>query len=557
MTLSELEADRLQRAFRVVFAACLAATFFATLSSALFRDSARLGALLATAFCLALAWLVFAAGRARAAGFVLAGTLVLTAHLLQVQGKGLQDTAMMLYPVALIVSAVLLGTRGTFVTVALAAASTVLVALQQASSHGAGATSTPTQDLQDALVVLAVTGTGVALLVRDVVATRDLAHASALVIQDAHDALQHQTHSLQVSEARWRTLVETAPDRIVSVGPDLHIQFVNETPPSGELPWEGRAAGDLVPPDCREQLEAALRGAFLDGKSGHLELPGWDRDGNPAWWDTRLGPVREDDHVSSVTLVATNAWGRKQAEAEREALMGELESRNAELESFTYTVSHDLKSPLITIRGFLGFVAEAAERGDIVRLRGDIGRIISATERMERLLTELLHLSRLGRMVSTPLQIPSDVVVREAVALVHGSLTARRIHVHVEPSLPTVWGDRTRLVEVVQNLLENSIKFMGEQASPEIVVGSRPSRRPGEAILFVRDNGLGIDPDQRDRVFGLFNKLDPTSPGSGVGLTVVKRIVEIHGGRIWLESGGSGRGTTACIALRSERRTVG
>jgi PAS domain S-box-containing protein len=556
MTLCELEEDRLTRAFRVVFAACLTATLFATLSSVLFRGSARLEALLVTSFCLALAWLVFATGRTLAASLLLVVALVVTAHLLMVQGLGLQDQAMMLYPVAIIVSAVLLGTRGTFATVALSSASTLLVAWHQATSGVEIGARPLTDALQDALVVLVVTGTGVALLVRDIVATRDLAQEGAAVIRDAHDELQQQAQALRASEAGWRSLVETAPDRIVSVGPDLRILFANEPPPEGEAPWVGRNTTDLVPPDSKEKLEAVLQEAFASGAPGHLELPGWDRDGNPAWWDTRVGPVREGDQISSVTLVATNAWSRKQAEAEREALMSELESRNAELESFTYTVSHDLKSPLITIRGFLGFVAEAAEKGDVVRLRGDLARIVSATERMERLLTELLHLSRLGRMVSTPMQLPFATVAREAVALVHGSLTAGRIHVHVESHLPTVWGDRTRLVEVVQNLLENSIKFMGEQQRPEIVIGSRESLRPGEAILFVKDNGVGIEPDQRDRVFGLFNKLDPKSSGSGVGLTVVKRIVEVHGGRVWLESAGSGRGTTACIALRSERRTI-
>ena len=111
------------------------------------------------------------------------------------------------------------------------------------------------------------------------------------------------------------------------------------------------------------------------------------------------------------------------------------------------------------------------------------------------------------------------------------------------PHLPLVCGDRARLVEVMQNLLDNACKFMGDQPQPRIEIGVN------EAALFVRDNGVGIDPAYQERIFGLFDKLDPQTPGTGIGLALVKRIIEIHGGKIWVESAGRGQGAMFYFTL--------
>ncbi len=110
-------------------------------------------------------------------------------------------------------------------------------------------------------------------------------------------------------------------------------------------------------------------------------------------------------------------------------------------------------------------------------------------------------------------------------------------------------GDRLRLVEVVQNLLQNAIKFMGTQSEPVIQVGHRGHDAGGLAILFVRDNGIGIDPRHLHRVFGLFDKLDAQAEGTGIGLAIVKRVIEVHGGRVWAESDGPSQGATFCFTL--------
>jgi PAS domain S-box-containing protein len=218
---------------------------------------------------------------------------------------------------------------------------------------------------------------------------------------------------------------------------------------------------------------------------------------------------------------------------ERKRLIAELEVKNAELERFTYTVSHDLKSPIITIRGFLGFLEQDALAGNTNRLRGDIKRISDATEKMQTLLNELLDLSRIGRLVNPPRLVSFNDIVAEALELVQGRLQASHVQVHVQENMGSVYVDSPRVVEALQNLLDNAAKFTGD--APRVDIGQL-GMEGGMPVFFVRDNGVGIDPTHHERIFGLFNKLDVDSDGTGIGLALVKRIIEVHKGRIWVQS---------------------
>jgi signal transduction histidine kinase len=235
----------------------------------------------------------------------------------------------------------------------------------------------------------------------------------------------------------------------------------------------------------------------------------------------------------------------------RKALIQELESKNQELERFTYTVSHDLKSPLFTIRGFLGYLEQDALSGNRERLTADIQRISEATDKMQALLNDLLELSRIGRMKNESTMIPFGEILQDAIGLVEGRLLERKVTLRIGENLPVVYGDRPRLVEVLQNLLDNAAKFMGEKTEPCIDVGWVSDTAQDElSTFFVRDNGVGIATEHLERIFGLFNKLDPRSEGTGIGLALVRRIIEVHGGRIWVESQ-AGEGTTFFFTLPS------
>jgi signal transduction histidine kinase len=154
--------------------------------------------------------------------------------------------------------------------------------------------------------------------------------------------------------------------------------------------------------------------------------------------------------------------------------------------------------------------------------------------------------------MNAPENVPFADIVREALERVRGQIEAHHIQVIARENLPVIRGDKVRLVEVLQNLLDNAAKFAGEKPDARIEVGSAGMDKNQMHILFVCDNGIGIDPQFHERIFGLFNKLNPYIDGTGIGLTLVKRIVEIHGGRIWVESE-LGKGASFYFTLPPEK----
>jgi PAS domain S-box-containing protein len=268
-----------------------------------------------------------------------------------------------------------------------------------------------------------------------------------------------------------------------------------------------------------------------------------DHNGRQIWIETTKTPIRNSQgDVTGTIGIARDITERKTAELERERLITELEAKNAELERFTYTVSHDLKAPLVTITGFLSYLDKDAREGKFDKFQRDLERIQQAAEKMRNLLNDLLELSRIGRIINEPVEIPFREIVREALAAVEGQLKARGVNVEYEDEAVMIYGDRIRLTEVLQNLLDNAVKFMGDQPQPRIRIGSimDENNRPS---FYVQDNGIGMDLQFSERIFGLFNKLDPNTHGSGVGLSIVKRIIEVHNGSIWVESQ-PGKGST-------------
>jgi signal transduction histidine kinase len=240
--------------------------------------------------------------------------------------------------------------------------------------------------------------------------------------------------------------------------------------------------------------------------------------------------------------------------ADRQTLIGELETKNAELERFTYTVSHDLKSPLVTIMGFLSYLEKDALAGHMERVQSGVSRISNAVIKMERLLNDLLELSRIGRLMNAPENVSFEEITRDALERVRGRIEELGIQVSLAQDLPIIYGDRERLIEVMQNMLDNAAKFAAETAHPQIEIGMKGTDENLHPILFVCDNGVGIAPEFHERIFGLFNKLNPQIEGTGIGLTIVRRIIEIHGGRIWVEST-PGHGATFYFTLPAQNNS--
>ncbi len=241
--------------------------------------------------------------------------------------------------------------------------------------------------------------------------------------------------------------------------------------------------------------------------------------------------------------------GHEQTLAERARLIAELEAKNSEMERFIYTVSHDLRTPVITIKGFVGLMEADLEEGNIDSLLPDLRRIGDAAARMQRLLDDLIEFSRVGRINGPSEKVSISTLARDALVSLGGQVRTDGVRIHIEEDMPPVWGDRKRLMEVMENLLRNALMFMGDQETPEVRVGARSEN--GETVYFVQDNGIGIASQYHERVFGLFERLDSGQDGTGVGLTITRRVIEHHGGRIWIESAGDRRGTTVCFTIPS------
>ncbi len=361
--------------------------------------------------------------------------------------------------------------------------------------------------------------------------------------------------SLRISEERFRALVETTSDWVWEIDSQGVYTYVGPKVRDllGYEPEEviSKTPFDFMPPDGVERISAAFLN-IVDRQNPieRLENTARHKDGRLVVLETSGVPFFDaSGNLLGYRGIDRDITERKQAESVREALIAELEAKNAELERFTYTVSHDLKSPLITIGGFVGFLEKDALLGDKERIKVDAAHIHNALTRMQRLLDELLELSRVGRIMNPPETVSFEAIACEAVQSAYGRIEACGAEVDIAPDLPTVCGDRVRLVEVVQNLVDNACKFMGEQSQPRVEIGVRHSDM--EPVFYVRDNGIGIEPQYHSKVFGLFDKLDAQTEGTGVGLALVKRIVETHGGKIWIESEGLGHGSTFCFTLAS------
>ncbi len=312
----------------------------------------------------------------------------------------------------------------------------------------------------------------------------------------------------------------------------------------------GRPRWDQIihPQDFPKLLDSVEKIRLTPGYRADREYRIIRKDGQTTWVRELIQNIC-DDTGKPVTVQGSiyDISDRKQVEEEREVLIAELEAKNSELEQFTYTVSHDLKSPLITIKGFLGMLERHMAKGSAKQIKTDIAYISDAATNMEHLLGDLLKLSRIGRVVNPPEEVELGKLVRQIVNMLTGRVSEKGIKVKIAPDLPVVYGDRPRLTEVLENLVDNATKFAGDQPEPRIEISSR---REGEETVFcVWDNGIGIDPKYHDKVFGLFDKLNQKAEGTGVGLAIVKRIIEVHGGHIWIESGGDGKGTTFCFTI--------
>jgi len=357
---------------------------------------------------------------------------------------------------------------------------------------------------------------------------------------------------LRAAEARYRGVVEDQTELICRFLPNWTLTFVNEAYcryfGKARDEFMGRSFTSFIPNEERDKVAECL--ASLSPKTPFLTVEHqvittgglrWQQWTNRAIFDSA-------GRLAEFQAVGRDITERKRAELERERLMEALKEKNADLEMMNHTISHDLKSPLITVRGLLGWVERHAAGGNTERLKSNLQVISKAAARMEELTDQMSLFTRIGQLSEEIEEFQFSRVAREATELVSGRIAQSGVEVTIAPDLPTVRANRSFLLQVLQNLIENSIKYMGDQRYPKVEIGARLDL--SGQVFYVRDNGVGIDPSCQERVFDLFDRLECKGvEGSGLGLALAKRAVEAHGGRIWVESKGRGQGSTFCFSL--------
>jgi two-component system sensor histidine kinase/response regulator len=210
----------------------------------------------------------------------------------------------------------------------------------------------------------------------------------------------------------------------------------------------------------------------------------------------------------------------------------ELKERYDEIEQLVYAISHDLILPLVTIKGFLGYLKKDIASGGRQRIEIDLGLVGDAVERMEALLVRALDVSSIGKLSNTREMAPYGEIVQEALRLAADKISSSKARVTVANDFPVVNVDRPRIVDVLVNLIENAIRYAGD-AGLQIEIGYQV--KEDETVFFVKDDGQGIDPVMQKDIFRLFYS-GSEAENSHAGLALSRRIIEVHGGRMWIES---------------------
>lgn len=346
--------------------------------------------------------------------------------------------------------------------------------------------------------------------------SNDMVHLLLNSTAEAIFGLDLQGRCTFCNAACLRMLGYAAPEQLIGKPMDdlIHLSRGDET--AGELNFCAIASGLKLGKEFHVDLALLRR---VDGTSFAAE-----------YWSY---PIRREGQVLGAVVTFIDITERKRAEAA-------LHQKNAELERFVYTVSHDLKSPLVTVKSFLGLLAQDLAANDGPEIEKDMSYLNAAAETMNNLISDLLLLSRAGRELGPAVEIAFQELVRQTLAALAGRFVDLAAEIRLVDEAVPLYGDPVRLGQIWSNLIENAVKYRGN--SPlKLQIGVETQGQ--ERVFFVCDNGVGIAPADREKIFGLFEQLDRRSEGSGLGLSLVQKIVESYQGRIWVESAGLGQGS--------------
>jgi len=362
---------------------------------------------------------------------------------------------------------------------------------------------------------------------------------------------QAEKEILQKSEERFRLLAEAIPQIVWTAGPDGTLDYYNKR--GGEFSGIPLEEGPdwvwsrIVHPDDWKKAMAAWHRSVADGTPYQIEHRFKRADGEYRWLLTRALPlIGKDGRVVKWFGTSTDITETKRKQEELAQLAERLASSNRELERFAYVASHDLQEPLRSVTGFLGLLQR--------RYHGKLGPeadefiefAVAGAGRMHALIFDLLRYSRVESQGKPTVPVDSGKTLARALANLQSAIEKAGAKVEAG-TLPVVAGDDSQLVQLFQNLVGNSVKFRRDEP-PLVRVSAK--RQKKDWRFAVADNGIGIKPEFRERIFQVFQRLHTQQeyPGTGIGLAICKKIVERHGGRIWVESQ-PGQGTTVYFTL--------
>ena len=342
------------------------------------------------------------------------------------------------------------------------------------------------------------------------------------------------------------TVVEQSPVSVVITDPKGIIEYVNEhfSIVTGYAADEVRGKNSRIFASGETAVEVYqdLWATVLGKKRWSGEIKNRRKNGQFHWEIMAISPVVNDEG-EIVHFVAI-----KEDVSQRRELEEQLLRSNAELEQFAYVASHDLRQPLRMISSYLSLIEKRLGADMTEEIGGFFNFAVDGARRMDRLILDLLEYSRTGQHASPPETVPLQSAIAEAVGNLEATIDEAGAIVHVAGDFPTMQGNPSELARLFQNLIGNAIKYSAPDRPPVVTVDWRDDGRFWRVA--VRDNGIGIAPENRERAFGIFQRLVSREQyeGTGIGLSICKKIVENHGGTIWIESE-LGQGTTFFIRL--------